>query len=101
MVDAGVEGAGPRERLRLLLEQLGADLVLETLGVDAGELAQLQDGSLPLAGITLERLEALSDSMGSMVEWWNGGTRSRRRRRLRAWSCSNRGWRRRSCRRKA
>ena len=53
-----------------MLEQLGADVVAEGLGVDVGELAGIQSGAVPLTGVLLDRLKALAGSMGTAVDWW-------------------------------
>ena len=69
--NAGKAGASGRDRLDLLLEQLGVDVVRETLDVDMELLGGLQSGAEPLSGEVLERLNALSESMGMMVDWWD------------------------------
>ena len=63
----GAPGGG---RFDLLLEQLGADVVAEGLGVDVSELAGIQSGAVPLEGVLLGRLKALAGSMGTAVDWW-------------------------------
>ena len=70
MSDAEERKVSEGGRLDLLLEQLGAEVVLETLEVDAGVLGELQSGVLPLEGAVLERLNALADSMRITVGWW-------------------------------
>ena len=55
----------------LLLEQLGADVVAEGLGVDVDELARIQSGAVPLVGGLRTRLNALAGSMGKAVDWWD------------------------------
>ena len=63
----GAPGGG---RLDRLLEQLGAVVVAESLGVDVDELARIQSGAVPLVGGLRDRFEALASSMGMAVEWW-------------------------------
>ena len=60
-----------RGRLDLLLEQLGANVVSETLEVELGALSGFQSGAAPLEGGVLERLNALGVQMGMTVTWWD------------------------------
>ena len=70
MVDAEQKGVSSRGRLDLLLEQLGIDVVSETLEVEIEALSRLQSGVAPLEGGVLERMNALGKSMGMTVDWW-------------------------------
>ena len=70
MLDAEERGVSSRGRLDLLLEQLGIDVVSETLEVEIEALSQLQSGVAPLQGGVLERMNALGKSMGMTVDWW-------------------------------
>ena len=70
MLDAEQKGISSRGRLDLLLEQLGIDVVSETLEVEIEALSQLQSGVAPLEGGVLERMNALGKSMGMTVDWW-------------------------------
>ncbi len=63
-----------RTRLELLLEQLGVDVVSETLEVEMEVLGDLHSGVVPLEGRVLERLNVLAESMGMTVEWWEDET---------------------------
>ena len=58
-------------RFDLLLEQLGAEVVAESLGVGVDELGRIQSGAVPLEGGIGERLDALALSMRMVVEWWD------------------------------
>ena len=71
MLDAEEREGSSRGRLDLLLEQLGADVVSETLEVELEALSGFQSGAAPLEGGVLERLNALGESMGMTVEWWD------------------------------
>ena len=68
MLDAEEREGSSRGRLDLLLEQLGADVVSETLEVELGALSGFQSGATPLEGGVLERLNALGESMGMTVD---------------------------------
>ena len=70
MLDAEEKGVSSRGRLDLLLEQLGIDVVSETLEVEIEALSRLQSGVAPLEGGVLERMNALGKSMGMTVDWW-------------------------------
>ena len=70
MLDAEEKGVTSRGRLDLLLEQLGIDVVSETLEVEIEALSRLQSGVAPLEGGVLERMNALGKSMGMTVDWW-------------------------------
>ena len=70
MLDAEEKGVSSRSRLDLLLEQLGIDVVSETLEVEIEALSRLQSGVAPLEGGVLERMNALGKSMGMTVDWW-------------------------------
>ena len=70
MMEAGDGGVSNRDRLDLLLEQLGVDVVAESLDVGLDELGDLQSGATRLEGGVLERLVALASSMGMTVDWW-------------------------------
>ena len=65
------QGAPVGGRFDLLLEQLGAGVVAESLGVDVDELGRIQSGAVPLVGGIRERLDALALSMGMVVDWWD------------------------------
>ena len=71
MLDAEEREGSSRGRLDLLLEQLGADVVSETLEVEIEALSRFQSGAEPLEGGVLERLTALGVQMGMTVEWWD------------------------------
>ena len=71
MLDAQEREGSSRGRLDLLLEQLGANVVSETLEVEIEALSRFQSGAAPLEGGVLERLNALGESMGMTVEWWD------------------------------
>ena len=71
MLDADEREGSSRGRLDLLLEQLGANVVSETLEVELEALSGFQSGAAPLEGGVLERLNALGESMGMTVEWWD------------------------------
>ena len=71
MLDAQEREGSSRGRLDLLLEQLGADVVSETLEVEIEALSRFQSGAAPLEGGVLERLNALGGLMGMTVEWWD------------------------------
>ena len=71
MLDAEEREGSSRGRLDLLLEQLGANVVSETLEVELGALSGFQSGAAPLEGGVLERLNALGESMGMTVDWWD------------------------------
>ena len=71
MLDAEEREGSSRGRLDLLLEQLGVDVVSETLEVEIEALSRFQSGAAPLEGGVLERLNALGESMGMTVEWWD------------------------------
>ena len=81
-------------RFDLLLKQLGAGVVAESLGVDVEELARIQSGAAPLEGGVRERLGALAESMGVAVDWWDAsgvrrwGWSCRKAARVRAWARS-------------
>ena len=70
MLDAEEREVSSRSRLDLLLEQLGVDVVSETLEVEIEALSRLQSGVAPLEGGVLERMNALGKSMGMTVDWW-------------------------------
>ena len=70
MLDAEEREVSSRGRLDLLLEQLGVDVVSETLEVEIDALSRLQSGAAPLEGGVLERMNALGKSMGMTVDWW-------------------------------
>ena len=70
MLDVVEREVSSRGRLDLLLEQLGIDVVSETLEVEIEALSQLQSGVAPLEGGVLERMNALGKSMGMTVDWW-------------------------------
>ena len=70
MLDAEEREVSSRGRLDLLLEQLGIDVVSETLEVEIEALSRLQSGVAPLEGGVLERMNALGKSMGMTVDWW-------------------------------
>ena len=55
MLDAEEREVSSRGRLDLLLEQLGIDVVSETLEVEIEALSRLQSGVAPLEGGVLER----------------------------------------------
>ena len=59
-----------RESFDLLLDQLGAELVAESLEVDEGELVRIQSGAVPLECGIRDRLGVLAKSMGMAVDWW-------------------------------
>ena len=63
MLDADEREGSSRGRLDLLLEQLGADVVSETLEVELEALGGFQSGAAPLEGGVLERLNALGLQM--------------------------------------
>ena len=71
MLDADEREGSSRGRLDLLLEQLGADVVSETLEVELEALGGFQSGAAPLEGGVLERLNALGLQMGMTVTWWD------------------------------
>ena len=71
MLDAEQKGVSSRGRLDLLLEQLGIDVVSETLEVEIEALSRLQSGVALLEGGVLERLNALGLQMGMTVKWWD------------------------------
>ena len=71
MLDAEEREGSSRGRLDLLLEQLGADVVSETLEVELEALGGFQSGAAPLEGGVLERLNALGLQMGMTVKWWD------------------------------
>ena len=71
MLDAQEREGSSRGRLDLLLEQLGANVVSETLEVEIEALSRFQSGAAPLEGGVLERLNALGESLGMTVEWWD------------------------------
>ena len=70
MLDAEEREVSSRGRLDLLLEQLGVDVVSETLEVEIEALSRLQSGVAPLEGGVLERMNALGKLMGMTVDWW-------------------------------
>ncbi len=71
MLDAEEREGSSRGRLDLLLEQLGPNVVSETLEVELEALSGFQSGASPLDGAVLERLNALGVQMGMTVEWWD------------------------------
>ena len=71
MLDADEREGSSRGRLDLLLEQLGANVVSETLEVELEALSGFQSGAAPLEGGVLERLNALGVQMGMTVTWWD------------------------------
>ena len=71
MRESEEKGASVGGRFDLLLKQLGAGVVAESLGVDVEELARIQSGAAPLEGGVRERLGALAESMGVAVDWWD------------------------------
>ena len=58
MLDAEEREGSSRGRLDLLLEQLGPNVVSETLEVELGALGRFQSGVEPLEGGVLERSDA-------------------------------------------
>ena len=94
MLESEEKGAPGGGRFDLLLDQLGAGVVAESLGVDVEELARIQSGAAPLEGGVRERLGALAESMGVAVDWWDAsGVRRwvwscRKAARVRAWARS-------------
>ena len=71
MRESEENGASGGGRFDLLLEQLGAVVVAEGLGVDVDELARIQSGAVPVVGGLRTRLNALAGSMGKAVDWWD------------------------------
>ena len=71
MLDADERESSSRGRLDILLEQLGPDVVSETLEVELEALGGFQSGAAPLEGGVLERLNALGLQMGMTVKWWD------------------------------
>ena len=71
MLDAEERESSSRGRLDILLEQLGPDVVSETLEVELEALGGFQSGAAPLEGGVLERLNALGLQMGMTVKWWD------------------------------
>ena len=71
MLDAEEREGSSRGRLDILLEQLGPNVVSETLEVELGALGGFQSGVEPLEGGVLERLNALGLQMGMTVKWWD------------------------------
>ena len=71
MLDAEEREGSSRGCLDLLLEQLGVDVVSETLEVELGALGGFQSGAAPLEGGVLERLNDLGLQMGMTVDWWD------------------------------
>ena len=71
MLDAEEREGSSRGRLDLLLEQLGPNVVSETLEVEIEALSRFQSGVEPLEGGVLERLTALGLEMGMTVDWWD------------------------------
>ena len=69
--ESGEKGAPFGGWFDLLLEQLGAEVVAEGLGVDVDELARIQSGAVPVVGGLRTRLNALAGSMGKAVDWWD------------------------------
>ena len=69
MRESEEKGASGGGRFGLLLKQLGAEVVAESLGVDVDELGRIQSGAVPLVGGIRDRLNALALSMGMAVEW--------------------------------
>ena len=65
------ERASSRGRLDILLEQLGPNVVSETLEVELGALGRFQSGEVALEGGVLERMNALGLQMGMTVKWWD------------------------------
>ena len=84
MLDAEEREVSSRGRLDLLLEQLGIDVVSETLEVEIEALSQLQSGVAPLEGGVLERMNAAGEVDGDGR--WIGGRRRFRYRTLWGWS---------------
>ena len=71
MLDAEEREGSSRGRLDILLEQLGPNVVSETLEVELEALGGFQSGAAPLEGGVLERLNALGLQMGMTVKWWD------------------------------
>ena len=71
MLDAEEREGSSRGRLDILLEQLGPNVVSETLEVELGALGRFQSGADPLEGGVLERMNALGLQMGMTVTWWD------------------------------
>ena len=71
MLDAEEREGSSRGRLDILLEQLGPNVVSETLEVELEALGGFQSGAAPLEGGVLERLNALGVQMGMTVKWWD------------------------------
>ena len=71
MLDAEEREGSSRGRLDILLEQLGPNVVSETLEVELGALGRFQSGADPLEGGVLERMNALGVQMGMTVTWWD------------------------------
>ena len=68
MLDAEEREGSSRGRLDILLEQLGPNVVSETLEVELEALGGFQSGAAPLEGGVLERLNTLGESMGMTVD---------------------------------
>ena len=73
MLDADEREGSSRGRLDILLEQLGPNVVSETLEVELEALGGFQSGAAPLEGGVLERLNALGESMGMTVDGGQSG----------------------------
>ena len=71
MLDAEEREGSSRGRLDILLEQLGPNVVSETLEVELGALGRFQSGEAALEGGVLERMNALGVQMGMTVTWWD------------------------------
>ena len=71
MLDAEEREGSSRGRLDILLEQLGPNVVSETLEVELGALGRFQSGEAALEGGVLERMNALGLQMGMTVTWWD------------------------------
>ena len=70
MLDAEEREGSSRGRLDLLLEQLGANVVSETLEVEIEALSRFQSGAEPLEGGVLEPSDAGPPGAAS-GGWWS------------------------------
>ena len=71
MLDAEEREGTSRGRLDLLLEQLGPNVVSETLEVELGALGGFQSGAAPLEGGVLDGSAVLGRSDGDDGGWWS------------------------------
>ena len=71
MLDAEEREGSSRGRLDLLLEQLGPNVVSETLEVELGALGRFQSGEAALEGGVLERMNALGRQGLPAGGWWS------------------------------